>query len=208
MVQHKGSMSSVGLKSFDISPCSLGFLCSSMGKESACNAGDLGLIPRSERSPGERNGNSLQYSCLENPMDRGAWWGTVHEVTRVGHDLVTRPPWSLKGCTRENPRSLQMAGFRTWRRIVITWVIYEKDFKRIIFWVNWIIALWNISAGKKFRDCVVYLSQADTKRWVSEMTTKVNVGMELRVYGSYCSVTLILSFQWVDFPPMLLLLFR
>ena len=113
MVQHKGSMSSVGLKSFDISPCSLGFLCSSMGKESACNAGDLGLIPRSERSPGERNGNSLQYSCLENPMDRGAWWGTVHEVTRVGHDLVTRPPWSLKGCTRENPRSLQMAGFRT-----------------------------------------------------------------------------------------------
>lgn len=55
---------------------------------------------------------------------------------------------------------------------------------------------------------MVYLSQADTNRWVSEMTTKVNVGMELRVYGSYCSVTLILSFQWVDFPPMLLLLFR
>ena len=43
------------------------------GKESACNVGDLGLIPRSERSPGEGNGNPLQYYCLENLMDRGAW---------------------------------------------------------------------------------------------------------------------------------------
>ena len=52
------------------------------GKESACNAGDLGLIPRSGRSPGEGNGNPLQYSCLENAMDRGAWWVTVHGVTK------------------------------------------------------------------------------------------------------------------------------
>ena len=145
-------------------PGFLGFLCSSMGKESACNAGDLGSIPRSGRSSGERNGTSLQYSCLENPMNRGAWWATVHGVTRVRHDLVTKPPQSLKGCTRENPWSLQMAGFRTWRFVVITWIIYEKDFKRIIFWVNWIIALWNISVGKKFRDCVVYLSQTDINR--------------------------------------------
>ena len=43
------------------------------GKASACNAGDLGLIPELGRSPGEGNGNPLQYSCLENPMDRGAW---------------------------------------------------------------------------------------------------------------------------------------
>ena len=43
------------------------------GKESACNAGDLDLIPGLGRSPGEGNGNTLQYSCLENPMDRGAW---------------------------------------------------------------------------------------------------------------------------------------
>ena len=91
----------------------LGFLCSSMGKESACNSGDLGSIPRSGRFPGEKNGTSLQYSCLENPMNRGALWATVHGVTRVGHDLVTKPPRSLKGCTRENPWSLQMAGFRT-----------------------------------------------------------------------------------------------
>ena len=54
------------------------------GKESACNAGDLGPIPGLERSPGEENGNPLQYSCLENPMDRGAWRATVHGVTKSG----------------------------------------------------------------------------------------------------------------------------
>ena len=54
----------------------------SVSKESACNAGDVGLIPGSERSPGEENGYSLQYSCLENPMDRGVWWATVHWVTK------------------------------------------------------------------------------------------------------------------------------
>ena len=52
-------------------------------KGSACNAGDLGLIPGSERSPGEGNGNPLQYSCLENPMDRGVWWATVHGVAET-----------------------------------------------------------------------------------------------------------------------------
>ena len=50
------------------------------GKASAYNAGDLGLIPGSGRSPGEGNGNPLQYSCLENPMDREAWEATVHGV--------------------------------------------------------------------------------------------------------------------------------
>ena len=52
------------------------------GKGSACNTGDLGLIPGSGRTPGEGNGNPLQYSCLENSMDRGAWWFTVHGVTK------------------------------------------------------------------------------------------------------------------------------
>ena len=51
-------------------------------KVSACNAGDLSSIPRSGRYPGEGNGNPLQYSCLENPMDGGAWWATVHEVAK------------------------------------------------------------------------------------------------------------------------------
>ena len=52
------------------------------GKASTYNAGDLGLISRSGRSPGEENGNPLQYSCLENPMDRGAWQATVHGVAK------------------------------------------------------------------------------------------------------------------------------
>ena len=51
------------------------------GKESSCNAGDAGSIPGWGKSPGEGNGNPLQYSCLENPMDRGTWWTTVHRVT-------------------------------------------------------------------------------------------------------------------------------
>ena len=59
----------------------MGFPGGSDGKESARNAGDLGSIPGLERSLGEENGNPLQYSCLENPMDRGAWRGTVHVVT-------------------------------------------------------------------------------------------------------------------------------
>ena len=70
----------------------MGFPYSSVGKESACNAGDPGSVPGSGRSPGEGNGNSLQYSCLANSMDRGTLQATVHGVTRVGHDLGTSPP--------------------------------------------------------------------------------------------------------------------
>ena len=62
------------------------------GKESAGNAGDLGLIPGLGRFPGEGNDNTLQYSCLENPMDRGAWQATAHGVARVRYNLVTKPP--------------------------------------------------------------------------------------------------------------------
>ena len=60
----------------------LGFVGGSDGKESACNEEDLGSIPGLERSPGEGNSNPLQYSCLENPMDRGAWGATVHGVAK------------------------------------------------------------------------------------------------------------------------------
>ena len=59
-----------------------GFLCDSNGKESAYNAGDLSLIRGSGRFPGEGNGYTLQYSCLENPTDRGAWWATVYRVAK------------------------------------------------------------------------------------------------------------------------------
>ena len=67
----------------------LSSLCTSAGfpggsevKVSACNEGDLGSIPGSGRSPGEGNGNPLQYSCLENPMVGGVWWATVHGVAK------------------------------------------------------------------------------------------------------------------------------
>ena len=60
----------------------VGFSGGSNGKESACNAGDPGSIPGSGRSPGERNGNTVLYSCLENSMDRGGWQARVHELTK------------------------------------------------------------------------------------------------------------------------------
>ena len=60
----------------------MGFPGGSDGKESACNVGDLGSIPGLGRSSGEGNGNPLQYSCLKNPMDRGAWQATAHGVTK------------------------------------------------------------------------------------------------------------------------------
>ena len=68
------------------------FTNSLVSKESAYNVGDLGLIPGLGGSPGEGNGNALQYSCLENPMDRGVWQATVQGVARVGQDLVTKLP--------------------------------------------------------------------------------------------------------------------
>ena len=69
--------------------CLKSFLGGSDGKESACNVWDPRSIPGSGRSPGEGNGNPLQYSCLENPMDRGAWQSMG--LQRVGHSLGTQP---------------------------------------------------------------------------------------------------------------------
>ena len=60
----------------------MGFPGGPVGKESVCNAGGLGLIPGLGRSLGEGNDNPLQYSCLENPTERGAWWATVYGVTK------------------------------------------------------------------------------------------------------------------------------
>ena len=70
------------------------FLGGSDGDESACNVGDLSLIPGSGWSPGGGHGNLLQYSCLENPMNRGAWWATVHGAAKSWtwlSDLAKRP---------------------------------------------------------------------------------------------------------------------
>ena len=75
-----------------------GFPGGSDGKESACNAGDPCSIPGSGRSPEEGNGNPLQDSCLENPMDRGAWRAAVHGLQRVRHDRATntnKEEWHL-----------------------------------------------------------------------------------------------------------------
>ena len=67
----------------------MGFPGGSNGKESACNAGDLGLIYELGRLPEKGNGNPLQYSCLENPMDRGAWRTRVREVIKSRTGLLT-----------------------------------------------------------------------------------------------------------------------
>ena len=83
-----------------------GFPCSSVGKESACNAGDLGLIPGLGRSPGEGNGNPFQYPCLENPIDRGAWWAIVHGVTKSR-------TWLVEKCSS----TVQRLAYRGWHRV-------------------------------------------------------------------------------------------
>ena len=79
------------------------------GKESACHAGDPGLIPGSGRCPGEGNGSLLQYSWLENPMEKGAWGAIVLGVTRVGYDLVTKlPPTTAASSTSTWSQDFQM----------------------------------------------------------------------------------------------------
>ena len=82
--------------------------CGASVKNLPANAGDVHSIPGSGRSPRAGNGNSLQYSCLENPMDRGVWRATVHGVSRVGHDLVTK-----------RPPMLQWVGSRAWASVVV-----------------------------------------------------------------------------------------
>jgi len=76
-----------GIKTLTDHSSLMGFLGGSDGKESACSAGDPGSIPGSGRSPGEGNGYPFQYSCLENSMDRRAWWVTVHGVTKSSTQL-------------------------------------------------------------------------------------------------------------------------
>ena len=70
----------------------MGIPVGSIVKNPPASVGDLGSIPGLGRSPGEGNEYPFQYSCLENPMDRGAWRAMVHGVTRVGHNLATKPP--------------------------------------------------------------------------------------------------------------------
>ena len=105
-----------------------GFPGGSGGKESTCNAGDLSSVPGSGRSSGEGNGYPLQYSCLENPMDRGAWWATIHRVANSG----ARLPW---------------LSMYTWL-IIFHGKCHKKRNQRIILKkiflleIWWIVAIW------------------------------------------------------------------
>ena len=85
----------------------LGFPGGSDGRKSACNARDPGLIPGLGRSPGEENGNPLQYSCLENPMERGAWQATVHRFaeswTQLKQFSTNTTPFDIAGTTDQMP---------------------------------------------------------------------------------------------------------
>ena len=111
------------------SPLNLGFPGGSASKESACNAGDPSLIPGSGRSPEGRNGNPLQYSCLENPMDRGVWWATVHGIAKSWTQLSEHghgadPPWPLLNLIIPaesiftNKSHSQVLKIRTWTHLL------------------------------------------------------------------------------------------
>ena len=84
-----------------------GFTGGSVVKNLPLNAGDAGSIPGSGRSPGEENGNPLQYSCLENPMERGAWQATVHRFAKSWTQLkqfsTNTTPFDIAGTTDQMP---------------------------------------------------------------------------------------------------------
>ena len=104
----------------------MGFPCSLVSKESTYNAGAKGSIPGWERTPGEGNGNILQYSCLENPMNREAWWATVHGVARVRHDLATKPPnhsWLTINCF--NNQAVSDSGAKWFSSIGIHFLTFD-----------------------------------------------------------------------------------
>ena len=103
-----------------------------LGNESACNPGDQGLIPESEGSPREGNGNPLQYSCLENPMDRGVWWATVHGVSKSQTPL------------KRQSRSCK----QRWNRINVIEVILLK-FKNIKIYLDYFTQVVMVPKKKK-----------------------------------------------------------
>ena len=86
----------------------LGLLGGSGGKETVCSAGDPGSIPGLGKSPGEGNGNPLQYCYLGNPMDRGVWRATVHGGHRVGHDGATNT-WTCETVSLQTEETVSVA---------------------------------------------------------------------------------------------------
>ena len=96
-------------------------------KESACQAGDEGLIPASGRSPGEGNGNPLRYSCLGNPMDRGAWWGySPWGHKRVGHDIATKRQQRCSIVCAQHGLSIWVVSSLVWWRIMLSQICTYK----------------------------------------------------------------------------------
>ena len=89
------------------------------GKESACSAGDLGAMPGLGRSLGEGNGNPLQYSCLENPMDRGGWWAAVHEIAELDMTEVTNTFTSLSFSRRQKTCTVKTRRY-WWKKLKLT----------------------------------------------------------------------------------------
>ena len=106
-----------------------------MDKESACNAGDQGLIPGLGRSTGEGNGKPLQYSCLGNPMDRGAWWATVHEVARVRDYLVTKPPFILAWEKKLHDSMIRRKGDF---KLLTCWLFSQNSFSCVLFQLGYL----------------------------------------------------------------------
>ena len=100
-------------------------------KVSACNAEDLGSIPGSGRSPGEGNGNPLQYSCLENPMDRGAWWATVQRVTSVLPMNIQ--DWFPLGLTGLNFQELASSNWHFSRTTIFLWLLDIQSTIRSVY---------------------------------------------------------------------------
>ena len=94
----------------------MGFPGALVVTESTCSAEGPGSVVGSGRFPGEGNGNPYQYSCLGNPMDRGAWQATVHGVSRVGHDLVTKQQSSLRVNKEKIPEEYPAVSYRLWQK--------------------------------------------------------------------------------------------
>ena len=129
----------------------ISFLGGSDGKEPACNAGDLGSIPGSGRSPGEGNPGSLQYSCLENSMDWAAWRATSLGLQRVRHDWVTNThthkwlkmssqDWELTPSGKESKRPIKRI---FWLRKTVQ---HTSDLTTLAsFSVKWVLSVYHIS---------------------------------------------------------------
>ena len=112
---------------FSLSQYQMGFPGGSDGKESACNAGNPGLILGSGRCPGEVNGHPLHYSCLENPKDKGAWWPIVHgiaksqsQLKRLSLPTLLSEAHAFNSCAISIVQVLAWSTCEDWSRIAVS----------------------------------------------------------------------------------------